>query len=301
MGRAKESEDRANKGVKVTYNGLIVNIILTAFKFLAGIIGQSAAMVADAAHSLSDLASDVVVILCFRYIKNPIDETHNYGHGKIETLSTAIVGSMLLVVIFFIASSSVEELLRFFRGEVIPRPAPIALIAAILSISSKELLYRYTLKVGKEIKSPLIIANAWHHRSDAFSSIGTMIGIGGAIFLGEKWRILDPLAALFVSVLILKVAIDILKDSVSELIETSVDDKLKNEIFDTVSKVKGVKDYHKLRIRRIGNYYSMSLHILVDKSMTVKDAHDISYNVEEEIRKLLGPETIVTTHLEPYD
>ncbi|HOE92420.1 MAG TPA: cation diffusion facilitator family transporter [Methanofastidiosum sp.] len=301
MGRAKESEDRANKGVKVTYNGLIVNIILTAFKFLAGIIGQSAAMVADAAHSLSDLASDVVVILCFRYIKNPIDETHNYGHGKIETLSTAIVGSMLLVVIFFIASSSVEELLRFFRGEVIPRPAPIALIAAILSITSKELLYRYTLKVGKEIKSPLIIANAWHHRSDAFSSIGTMIGIGGAIFLGEKWRILDPLAALFVSVLILKVAIDILKDSVSELIETSVDDKLKNEIFDTVSKVKGVKDYHKLRIRRIGNYYSMSLHILVDKSMTVKDAHDISYNVEEEIRKLLGPETIVTTHLEPYD
>ncbi|HQG61916.1 MAG TPA: cation diffusion facilitator family transporter [Methanofastidiosum sp.] len=301
MGRAKESEDRANKGVKVTYNGLIVNIILTAFKFLAGIIGQSAAMVADAAHSLSDLASDVVVILCFRYIKNPIDETHNYGHGKIETLSTAIVGSMLLVVIFFIASSSVEELLRFFRGEVIPRPAPIALIAAILSISSKELLYRYTLKVGKEIKSPLIIANAWHHRSDAFSSIGTMIGIGGAIFLGEKWRILDPLAALFVSVLILKVAIDILKDSISELIETSVDDKLKNEIFDTVSKVKGVKDYHKLRIRRIGNYYSMSLHILVDKSMTVKDAHDISYNVEEEIRKLLGPETIVTTHLEPYD
>ncbi len=301
MGRAKESEDRANKGVKVTYNGLIVNIILTAFKFLAGIIGQSAAMVADAAHSLSDLASDVVVILCFRYIKNPIDETHNYGHGKIETLSTAIVGSMLLVVIFFIASSSVEELLRFFRGEVIPRPAPIALIAAILSITSKELLYRYTLKVGKEIESPLIIANAWHHRSDAFSSIGTMIGIGGAIFLGEKWRILDPLAAIFVSVLILKVAIDILKDSISELIETSVDDKLKNEIFDTVSKVKGVKDYHKLRIRRIGNYYSMSLHILVDKSMTVKDAHDISYNVEEEIRKLLGPETIVTTHLEPYD
>ncbi|HQC25729.1 MAG TPA: cation diffusion facilitator family transporter [Methanofastidiosum sp.] len=301
MGRAEESEDRANKGVKVTYNGLIVNIILTAFKFLAGIIGQSAAMVADAAHSLSDLASDVVVILCFRYIKNPIDETHNYGHGKIETLSTAIVGSMLLVVIFFIASSSVEELLRFFRGEVIPRPAPIALIAAILSITSKELLYRYTLKVGKEIESPLIIANAWHHRSDAFSSIGTMIGIGGAIFLGEKWRILDPLAAMFVSVLILKVAIDILKDSISELIETSVDDKLKNEIFDTVSKVKGVKDYHKLRIRRIGNYYSMSLHILVDKSMTVKDAHDISYNVEEEIRKLLGPETIVTTHLEPYD
>lgn len=295
------SEERVDKGVKVTFNGLIVNIILTIFKFLAGILGQSAAMIADAVHSVSDTASDIVVLLGFRYVKKPIDDSHNYGHGKIETLSTSIVGAMLIVVALLIVSSGIEQLLRSLRGEIIPRPALIALFAAVLSIVVKEFLYQYTVKVGKEINSSLIIANAWHHRSDAFSSIGTMIGIGGAIFLGEKWRILDPIAAIFVSILILKVAIDILKDSISELIETSVDDELKKEIYDTVSKVEGVKDYHKLRIRRVGNYYSMSLHILVDKSMTIAEAHKISYNVEEEIRSLLGPESIVTIHLEPYE
>jgi len=295
------SEERVDKGVKVTFNGLIVNIILTIFKFLAGILGQSAAMIADAVHSVSDTASDIVVLLGFRYVKKPIDDSHNYGHGKIETLSTSIVGAMLIVVALLIVSSGIEQLLRSLRGEIIPRPALIALFAAVLSIVVKEFLYQYTVKVGKEINSSLIIANAWHHRSDAFSSIGTMIGIGGAIFLGEKWRILDPIAAIFVSILILKVAIDILKDSISELIETSVDDELKKEIYDTVSKVEGVKDYHKLRIRRVGNYYSMSLHILVDKSMTIAEAHKISYNVEEEIRILLGPESIVTIHLEPYE
>lgn len=301
MKRETTSEERVDKGVKVTFNGLIVNIILTIFKFLAGILGQSAAMVADAVHSVSDTASDIVVLLGFRYVKKPIDDSHNYGHGKIETLSTSIVGAMLIVVALLIVSSGIEQLLRSLRGEIIPRPALIALFAAVLSIVVKEFLYQYTVKVGKEINSSLIIANAWHHRSDAFSSIGTMIGIGGAIFLGEKWRILDPIAAIFVSILILKVAIDILKDSISELIETSVDDELKKEIYDTVSKVEGVKDYHKLRIRRVGNYYSMSLHILVDKSMTIAEAHKISYNVEEEIRSLLGPESIVTIHLEPYE
>ncbi|HPA48809.1 MAG TPA: cation diffusion facilitator family transporter [Methanofastidiosum sp.] len=295
------SEERVDKGVKVTFNGLIVNILLTIFKFLAGILGQSAAMIADAVHSVSDTASDIVVLLGFRYVKKPIDDSHNYGHGKIETLSTSIVGAMLIVVALLIVSSGIEQLLRSLRGEIIPRPALIALFAAVLSIVVKEFLYQYTVKVGKKINSSLIIANAWHHRSDAFSSIGTMIGIGGAIFLGEKWRILDPIAAIFVSILILKVAIDILKDSISELIETSVDDELKKEIYDTVSKVEGVKDYHKLRIRRVGNYYSMSLHILVDKSMTIAEAHKISYNVEEEIRILLGPESIVTIHLEPYE
>lgn len=301
MKRETTSEERVDKGVKVTFNGLIVNIILTIFKFLAGILGQSAAMVADAVHSVSDTASDIVVLLGFRYVKKPIDDSHNYGHGKIETLSTSIVGAMLIVVALLIVSSGIEQLLRSLRGEIIPRPALIALFAAVLSIVVKEFLYQYTVKVGKEINSSLIIANAWHHRSDAFSSIGTMIGIGGAIFLGEKWRILDPIAAIFVSILILKVAIDILKDSISELIETSVDDELKKEIYDTVSKVEGVKDYHKLRIRRVGNYYSMSLHILVDRSMTIAEAHKISYNVEEEIRNLLGPESIVTIHLEPYE
>ncbi len=301
MREGATSEGRANKGEKVTYNGLIVNIVLTLFKLLAGVIGQSTAMIADAVHSVSDTASDIVVLLGFRYVKKPIDDSHNYGHGKVETLSTSIVGFMLIVVAILIVYSGAERLLDFLRGGVIPKPGFIALFAAALSIVSKELLYRYTIKAGKAIGSSLIVANAWHHRSDALSSIGTMIGIGGAILLGEKWRILDPIAAIFVSILIFKVAIDILKDSISELIETSVDDEMKKDIYDTVSKVEGVKDYHKLRIRHIGNYHSMSMHILVDKSMTIGEAHKISYSVEEEIRNLLGSETIVTIHLEPYE
>jgi len=301
MREATTSEQRASKGVKVTFNGLVVNIVLTLFKFLAGIFGQSTAMIADAVHSVSDTASDIVVLLGFRYVKKPIDDSHNYGHGKIETLSTTVVGAMLIVVAIFIVYSGIGQLISSLRGEIIPRPALIALFAAILSIATKELLYWYTVKVGKEIGSSLIIANAWHHRSDALSSVGTMIGIGGAIFLGEKWRILDPIAAIFVSILILKVAIEILKESIKELIEASVDDEMKKEIFDTVSRVEGVKDYHKLKIRRIGNYYSMSIHILVDKSMNISDAHKISYKVEEAIRNFLGSETIITIHLEPYD
>ncbi len=301
MEQKTTSEGRANKGERVTYNGLIVNIVLTVFKFLAGIIGQSTAMIADAVHSVSDTASDLVVLLGFRYAKKPIDDSHNYGHGKIETLSTSIVGLMLVIVALLIVYSSLERLLGLLRGELIPRPDFIALFAAIISIITKEFLYRYTIKVGKDIRSQLIVANAWHHRSDSLSSVATMIGIGGAIFLGQNWRVLDPIAAIFVSVLILKVAIKILKESISELVETSVDDELKNDIFNTVSKVEGVKDYHKLRIRHIGNYHSMSIHILVDKSMTIGEAHKISYSVEEEIRNLLGPETIVTIHLEPYE
>lgn len=292
--------ERTEKGIKVTYIGLLVNIFLTLFKFIAGVLGQSTAMIADSIHSISDTASDIVVILGFQYVKKPIDDSHNYGHGKIETLSTAVVGLMLIVVAFFIVFSGGEKLLRSLEGQLIPKPEFIALYAAIISIIVKESMYRYTVKVGKDIDSSLIVANAWHHRSDALSSIGTMIGIGGAIFLGEKWRILDPIAAIFVSILIIKVAIEILRDSVNELIETSVDEVKKKELLDVISNVNGVKDFHKLRIRHIGHYYSMSIHILVEKSLNVVEAHQISDSVEEEIRKFLGYETIITVHIEPY-
>ncbi|KYC49695.1 MAG: ferrous iron efflux protein F [Candidatus Methanofastidiosum methylothiophilum] len=292
--------ERTEKGIKVTYIGLLVNIFLTLFKLIAGVLGQSTAMIADSIHSISDTASDIVVILGFQYVKKPIDDSHNYGHGKIETLSTAVVGLMLIVVAFFIVFSGGEKLLRSLEGQLIPKPEFIALYAAIISIIVKESMYRYTVKVGKDIDSSLIVANAWHHRSDALSSIGTMIGIGGAIFLGEKWRILDPIAAVFVSILIIKVTIEILRDSVNELIETSVDEVKKKELLDVISNVNGVKDFHKLRIRHIGHYYSMSIHILVEKSLNVVEAHQISDSVEEEIRKSLGHETIITVHIEPY-
>jgi cation diffusion facilitator family transporter len=293
-------EERTEKGVKVTLNGLIVNITLTIFKFIAGFVGQSSAMIADAVHSSSDMISDIVVLFGFRYVKKPVDNTHNYGHGKVETLATAIVGLMLIVVAFFITLSGFEKLISSLKGNILPRPELIALYAAFISILSKEILYRYTVNIGKKIESNLIVANAWHHRSDAFSSIGTMIGIGGAIFLGEKWRILDPIAAILVSILIFKVAIEISKNSVKELLEASIDEEKKAEIFEKVSEVKGVKEYHKLRIRHVGHYHSMSIHILVDKSLNITEAHNISTNVENVVKELLGQETIVTIHIEPF-
>ncbi|NPV50350.1 MAG: cation transporter [Candidatus Methanofastidiosum sp.] len=301
MPQASPRLDRTEKGQRVTLIGLLVNIVLTIFKFIAGVLGQSTAMIADSVHSISDTASDIVVLLGFQYVKKPVDESHNYGHGKIETLSTAIVGLMLIVVALFIVFSGTEKLLKSIQGVILAKPENIAFYAAIVSIIVKELMYRYTIKVGKNINSSLIIANAWHHRSDAFSSIGTMIGIGGAIFLGEKWRILDPIAAIFVSVLILKVAIEILRDSVKELIETSVDEETKKELLKVISNVDGVKDFHKLRIRHIGHYYSMSIHILVDKSLNIVEAHQISDTAEKEIRNYLGPETLITIHIEPDD
>jgi cation diffusion facilitator family transporter len=293
-------EERTEKGVKVTFNGLIVNIILTIFKFIAGFVGQSSAMIADAVHSSSDMISDIVVLFGFRYVKKPVDSTHNYGHGKVETLATAIVGLMLIVVAFFITLSGFEKLISSLKGNILPRPELIALYAAFISILSKEILYRYTVNIGKKIESNLIVANAWHHRSDAFSSIGTMIGIGGAIFLGEKWRILDPIAAILVSILIFKVAIEISKNSIKELLEASIEEEKKAEILEKVSEVNGVKDYHKLRIRHVGHYHSMSIHILVDKSLNITEAHSISTNVENAVKDLLGQETIVTIHIEPF-
>ncbi|MCC7572543.1 MAG: cation diffusion facilitator family transporter [Candidatus Methanofastidiosum sp.] len=292
--------ERTEKGLKVTYIGLLVNIILSILKFIAGLLGQSTAMIADSIHSISDTASDIVVLLGFRYVKKPIDDSHNYGHGKIETLSTAVVGLMLITVALFIVFSGLGKLSRSLQGDILARPESIALYAAIISIIVKESMYRYTAKVGREINSSLIIANAWHHRTDALSSIGTMIGIGGAIFLGEKWRILDPIAAIFVSILILKVAIEILWDSVNELIETSVAEEKKKELLELISNVGGVKDFHKLRIRHIGHYYSMSIHILVEKSLNIVEAHQISDTIEAKIRDYLGPETIITIHIEPH-
>lgn len=292
---------RTDKGIRVTYVGLIINLLLSVLKFMMGILGQSTAMLADAFHSVSDSFSDIVVLIGFRYVKKPIDDTHDYGHGKIETLMTAAIGLMLLGVAIFIAFSSIDKIIKSLQGEIIPRPEFIALYAAIISIIVKEFLYRYALNVGKEIRSPLVIANAWHHRTDSLSSIGAMIGIGGAIFLGESWIILDPLAAVFVSVLIIKVGFKILQDSIKELIETSVDDEKKKELLDLILNVEGVKDLHKLRIRHIGHYYSMGVHILVSKSLNVFEAHQISEKVEDKIKDYLGLDTIVTVHIEPYE
>jgi cation diffusion facilitator family transporter len=295
-----ETNERTASANRVTWVGFFVNLVLTAAKLAAGIVGHSGAMIADAVHSLSDFATDIVVLASFRVVGQPADKGHDYGHGKYETLATAIIGVALLLVgagIFWSGATKIWSVV--VKGQHMPAPGYIALIAAVASIVVKEWLYRYTVIVGKRIDSQAVIANAWHHRSDAFSSIGTMLGIGGAILLGEKWHILDPLAAIVVSFFIVKVAVEISSGSVKELVEESLDDAAEAEIIGLAAGIPGVGDPHKLRTRRIGHDVAVDLHVRVDPDLRVAAAHDLATEVETRIRARFGPTTIVSVHVEP--
>ncbi len=283
----------------VTLWGCVVNIALAVAKVIAGICGRSGAMVADAVHSLSDLASDVVVILFVKLASKPKDEDHHYGHGKYETLATTIIGLALAVVGFGILSDSAIRIYGVTQGEVLDQPRLIALIVAAISILSKEILYRQTLKVGSRIESPAVIANAWHHRSDALSSIGTFVGVGCAYFLGAKWRIADPIAAILVAGLILKVAYDLVKVGIDELLERSLPKEDQQQILNIICQTPKVVTPHNLRTRRIGNNISIEVHIRVDGSMSVDHSHLLTIEIEKNIRAHYGEDSMIKIHVEP--
>lgn len=291
--------ERKNEAYKVTIVGMVVNVLLLLLKAFAGIVGKSGAMIADAVHSLSDFATDIVVLVFFKVASKPSDSKHKYGHGKYETLATTIIGIVLFCVGIGILVDSVERVIKVFDGEVIGEPGIIALAAAFISIAAKEGLYWYTYIAGKRINSQAVIANAWHHRSDALSSIATLVGIGGAIFLGEKWRILDPIAAAFVSVFILKVAIQITLTGMNELLEKSLPESVQNEIINAASEIKGVYTPHNLMTRKIGNDYAIELHVNMDKDMSVMSAHQITEQLENRLREIYGNATHISIHVEP--
>ena len=296
-----ESEKSSReKGIyKVTIVGSIVNFLLLVFKFFAGIAGHSAAMLADAVHSLSDFITDIVVIVFVRIAGKPEDKGHDYGHGKYETLATAIIGLLLLCVgfgIFWIGASSIYT---FLRGGQLESPGVVALVAALVSIVSKEILYQYTVIQGKKLNSQAVIANAWHHRSDALSSIGTAIGIGGAILLGDHWRVLDPVAAVVVSFFIMKVSVRLLIPCVDELLEKSLPEDVEKEIEQTVLSFPGVSQPHHLRTRRIGNYYAIELHVRMDGKITLEEAHSTATAIENTLKEMFGKGTHVGIHVEP--
>lgn len=293
------SEERNQRVYRITLLGSVVNLLLVVGKFMAGILGNSAAMIADAAHSLSDFVSDLVVLACQRVSGRPADEDHDYGHGKYETLATAFIGGLLILVGFGLMYSGGMSIYATLQGIPLPPPEPIALIAAVFSIVSKEWLYRITRRTGEEVKSQTVIANAWHHRSDAFSSIGTMIGIGGALFLGNTWAILDPLAAVLVSLLILRVAFDMLRSSIEELLEKSLTEEEEDFIIATILAEPETTDPHSLRTRRIGHYCAIDVHFRVCGTMTVAEAHEITLRIERTLRERFGKPTVITTHVEP--
>ena len=278
---------------------MFVNMALFVFKLVAGLIGRSGAMIADAVHSASDFATDIVVLAFVRISAKPRDDDHHWGHGKYETLATLIIGVALFAVGVEILLDSAEKISAVVNGEVLPRPGAIAIVAAALSIVAKELLYRYTIRVGKQTESPSVGANAWHHRSDALSSIGALLGIGAAYFLGEKWRIADPIAAIVVSALIIKVSLDLCRKALEELLEKSLPREVEEEILSIVTVNPKVQKPHNLRTRRIGSDIAIEVHIRVEGTMTVFESHEISREIEQSLRKRFGERTAVAIHIEP--
>ena len=294
-----DDKKRYQEAMRVTVVGIIANLILVVVKFLAGFLGRSGAIIADAVHSLSDFASDIIVIAGLRLARRPADECHKYGHGKFETLSAMFLGLVLLATAAGIMWKGILTLNDYMNGEILVRPGWIAVYAAILSIVVKEWPYRYTVRAGKKVNSRSLIANAVHHRSDALSSIAAMAGIGGAIMLGEKWRVLDPVAALIVGGLIVWAAVKILRETIDELLEKSLGSEEENRILDLVRQVEGAMNPHNLKTRKIGSQVAIDIHIHVERSLTVPEAHDISTAVENRVKDHYGAASIVYVHIEP--
>ncbi len=293
--------DRTAKVTFVTLVGSVVNIILTVFKIFAGVLGRSTAMIADGIHSLSDLLSDIVVIVFVKISARGRDKDHDYGHGKFETFATLIISLMLIVVAVNLMSGGINKIRQILDGGEVSSPGMIALWAAVASIVLKEILYRYTIIQGKALNSPMMIANAWHHRSDAFSSVGSLLGIAGAIFLGDKFVILDPITGCVISIFILVMAVKMSVPAIKELLDVSLPDDVEEKIEATAKSVKGVVDLHELKTRREGPGIIMEGHLVLDSDISLKEAHNISKKVEESLRKEFGPETQISLHLEPED
>lgn len=284
---------------RITLWGAAVNILLTAGKLIAGVLGHSAAMIADGVHSLSDLISDAVVLAFTHISSKGKDRDHSFGHGKFETLATLIVSVILVVVSVKLMSGGIRSIIDIIKGTPLDRPGFIALAAAAVSIAAKEILYHVTLKTGKKVQSPVVIANAWHHRSDALSSIGSFIGIGGAIILGSKWTILDPIASCVISIAIIVVAVRMAMPSLAELLEASLPEEIEQEITATAAAVNGVRDFHDLKTRRNGISFIIDAHMTVDPDISIVEAHNIATHVEDALREKFGSETQINIHMEP--
>ena len=293
--------ERNQEIYQVTLVGGVVNVVLLLFKFVAGIVGHSAAMVADAVHSLSDFVTDVIVLVFVHISGKPKDKSHDYGHGKYETLAMTLIGVALLIVAIGIIYHGAMKIVAWMNGEQLEAPGTLALWAALLSVLLKEGVYQYSMVKARQLNSQVVEANAWHHRSDALSSVGTAIGIGGAIFLGQRWTVLDPIASLVVGAFIVKVAVDLLHRGIDDLMEHSLPEDVEEEILRIVGELKGVVDPHDLRTRKIGNHYAIELHILMDGDITLREAHNKASEVEDLLRARYGEHTHVAVHVEPKE
>ena len=291
--------DKEKEIDRVTLAGSAVNITLTAFKFVAGIFGRSAAMMADAIHSLSDLLTDAIVLIFVHISNKPADRNHKYGHGKYETLATLIISVALLVIAGGIIFNACRMFVSWCKGTDIPEPGMLALWAAVVSIALKEIIYRYTIYKARKLGSQVLEANAWHHRSDALSSVGTLVGIGGAILLGERWTVLDPIASMVVGLMIVRLGWRLLKECIDDLMEAALPEEIEKEIYEIVNRYPDVSDLHNLRTRRVGNRYAIEFHIRMDGNISLNQAHSRAHYIERALRARFGENTHISVHVEP--
>lgn len=284
---------------RITLIGTAVNALSIVLKLVAGILGRSSAMIADAVHSLSDFVTDLIVLVFVRVAGKPSDKSHDYGHGKFETMATMLIGIILIFAGIGLMYNGIQRIMLCLEGHGIPRPTYLALSVAVISIMSKEWLYRVTARKGRELHSQAVIANAWHHRSDAVSSVGTLIGVAGAMFLGPRWHILDPVAAVVVSMFIVKSGYDITRPCFGELLDASLPDAQEKEIMRVVMSVSGVKAIGEMRTRRIGNNIAVDICTKMDGGITLSQAHSIASAVEKALRDTFGRNSIISVHMEP--
>ncbi len=292
MNETKISSEKAGRAV--TLLGIFVNAFLIVLKFFAGIFGGSQALIADAVHSVSDLFTDAVVLFGIKIGRKPPDEEHHFGHARIETLASAIVGLALIATGLYLG---IEASFNIYRHTEY-HPTELALIAAGVSIAFKEALYRYTVLIGRRIKSQLILANAWHHRSDALSSVAVLLGVTGA-FIKPSWHILDAFAALIVSFFVIKVGLDILRKTLREFTDTAPRPEIIEKIMQCSRAVEGVMDAHDLRVRTSGGFYQVEIHIVVDGQMTVVEGHRIAKKVEGCLAEEIDDLGSVIVHVDP--
>jgi cation diffusion facilitator family transporter len=285
---------KSNPGVRVTVVGALVNIFLAVTKFIAGFLGNSSAMMADAFHSLSDLLTDLIVIFTHKIGQMPKDADHPYGHGRAENIGATIIGIAILLVSLGI----IIDVWNVIESGVKLVPTWLAASGAIVSILANEILFRYTQAVGEKIQSPAIVANAWHHRTDAISSIAALIGITAAMF---GFPIMDPIAGAIVALLIAKAGYDILAQGVMDLMDTSLSEEDVNKIIKQVEQISGVLQCHDLRTRRIGGNVLMDAHILVDKELSVSEGHNIAETVRRELIKSWDNIEDILIHVDTED
>ncbi|MBR6247198.1 MAG: cation transporter [Bacteroidales bacterium] len=291
--------NRQKQIYRITLVGSVGNVVLVCIKFLAGVLGHSSAIMADAVHSLSDFLTDIVVLVFVGISGKPQDKSHDYGHGKFETLASLLISLALVGAAIGIIVSGSLKFVSWLQGEELPAPGMIAFWVAIASIVIKEAMFQYTIRRGRSLDSSALTANAWHHRSDALSSIGAALGIAGAIFIGGRWTVLDPIASVIVGAMLLKVAVDIMRPSLGELTDESLPESTEAEILSIIASSPGVSQPHNLRTRRIGSRIAIEAHIRLDGSMTLREAHERTSDIERRLRARFGSSTIVTLHMEP--